>query len=67
MSIAWGVLAQSPKPEAHDKVLDNNSDTYYFNTYWRHARSPEIPWCLNVEARSAIPAALCLFFSRHKK
>ena len=26
MSITWGVLAQSPKPQAHDKVLDNNPD-----------------------------------------
>ena len=26
MSITQGVLAQSPKPEVHDKVLDNNSD-----------------------------------------
>ena len=26
MSITQGVLAQSPEPEAHDKVLDNNPD-----------------------------------------
>ena len=26
MSITRGVLAQSPEPEAHDKVLDNNPD-----------------------------------------
>ena len=26
MSITWGVLAQSPEPEAHDKVFDNNPD-----------------------------------------
>ena len=26
MSITWGVLAQSPEPEAHDKVLDNYPD-----------------------------------------
>ena len=26
MSIAQGVLAQSPKPKAHDRVLDNNPD-----------------------------------------
>ena len=26
MPITRGVLAQSPKPEAHDKVLDNNPD-----------------------------------------
>ena len=26
MSITLGVLAQSPEPEAHDKVLGNNSD-----------------------------------------
>ena len=26
MSITWGVLAQSPEPEAHDKVLGNNPD-----------------------------------------
>ena len=25
MSITRGVLAQSPQPEAHDKVLDNKS------------------------------------------
>ena len=25
MSITRGVLAQSPEPEAHDKVLDNNT------------------------------------------
>ena len=26
MSTTWGVLAQPPKPEAHDKVLDNSPD-----------------------------------------
>ena len=26
MSITRGVFAQSPEPEAHDKVLDNNPD-----------------------------------------
>ena len=26
MSITLGVFAQSPEPEAHDKVLDNNPD-----------------------------------------
>ena len=26
MSITRGVIAQSPEPEAHDKVLDNNPD-----------------------------------------
>ena len=26
MSITWGVLAQSPEPEAHYKMLDNNQD-----------------------------------------
>ena len=26
MSITRGVLAQSPEPEVHDKVLDNNPD-----------------------------------------
>ena len=26
MSITRGVVAQSPEPEAHDKVLDNNPD-----------------------------------------
>ena len=26
MSITRGVLAQSPEPEAHDKVLENNPD-----------------------------------------
>ena len=26
MSTTQGALAQSPKPEAHDKVLDNNPD-----------------------------------------
>ena len=26
MSITPGVLAQSPEPEAHDKVFDNNPD-----------------------------------------
>ena len=26
MSITRGVLAQSPEPEAHDKVFDNNPD-----------------------------------------
>ena len=26
MTIARGVLARSPEPEAHDKVLDNNPD-----------------------------------------
>ena len=26
MSITRGVLEQSPEPEAHDKVLDNNPD-----------------------------------------
>ena len=26
MSITRGVLAQSPEPKAHDKVLDNNPD-----------------------------------------
>ena len=26
MSITRGVLAQSPEPEAHDKVLDNNPE-----------------------------------------
>ena len=26
MSITRGVLAQSPEPEAHDEVLDNNPD-----------------------------------------
>ena len=26
MAITRGVLAQSPEPEAHDKVFDNNPD-----------------------------------------
>ena len=26
MSITWEVLSQSPEPEAHDKVFDNNPD-----------------------------------------
>ena len=31
-SISQGVLAQSPEPEAHDKVLDNNPDR---NGIWK--------------------------------
>ena len=34
MSITRGVLAQSPEPEAHDKVLDNNPDRIGFWKYW---------------------------------
>ena len=30
MSITRGVLAQSPEPEAHIKVLDNNPDKLEF-------------------------------------
>ena len=30
MSITQGVLAQSPEPEARDKVLDNNPDRIGF-------------------------------------
>ena len=34
MSITRGVLAQSPEPEAHDKVLDNNPDRIGFWKCW---------------------------------
>ena len=34
MSIARRVLAQSPEPEAHDKVLDNNSDRIGIWKFW---------------------------------
>ena len=34
MPITRGVLAQSPKPEAHDKVLENNPDRIGFWTCW---------------------------------
>ena len=30
MSITRGVLAQSPEPEAHDKVLDNNPGPHWW-------------------------------------
>ena len=30
MSITQGVLAQTPEPEAHDKVLENNPDRMEF-------------------------------------
>ena len=34
MSITQGVLAQSPAPEAHDKMLDNNPDRIGIWKYW---------------------------------
>ena len=34
MLITWGLLAQSPEPEAHDKVLDNNLDRIGIWKYW---------------------------------
>ena len=34
MSITRGVLAQSPEPEAHDKVLDNNPDRIGIWKFW---------------------------------
>ena len=34
MSITRGVFAQSPEPEAHDKVLDNNPDRIGIWKYW---------------------------------
>ena len=34
MSITRGVLAQSPEPEAHDKVLDNNPDRIGILNCW---------------------------------
>ena len=34
MPITRGVLAQSPEPEAHDKVLENNPDRIGFWTCW---------------------------------
>ena len=33
MSTTRGVLAQSPEPEAHDKVLDNNPDRIGIGIY----------------------------------
>ena len=34
MPITRGVLAQSPEPEAHDKVLDNNPDRIEIGKCW---------------------------------
>ena len=34
MSITWGVLAQSPEPEPHDKVIDNNPDRSGIWKFW---------------------------------
>ena len=41
MSIARGVLAQSPEPEAHDKVLDNNPDRIGIWKCWILRGKPE--------------------------
>ena len=38
LSITRGVLAQSPEPKAHDKVLDNNPDRigiWKFGEIWK--------------------------------
>ena len=46
MSITWGVLAQSPKSKAHDKVLDNNRDQlgiWKINVFLRRRRKLEYP------------------------
>ena len=38
MSITPGVLAQSPEPEAHDKVFDNNPDRIGIWKCWSYHR-----------------------------
>ena len=45
MSITQGVLAQSPEPEAHDKVLDNNPDRIGIWKCWifEERGKPEYP------------------------
>ena len=42
MSITRGVLAQSPEPEAHDKVLDNNPDRMEMLVFEERGK-PEYP------------------------
>ena len=41
MSTTRGVLAQSPEPEAHNKVLDNNPDRIGNRGYYMAARGYE--------------------------
>ena len=44
MSITRGVLVQSPEPEAHDKLLDNNPDRIGIWKCWFLRRGkPEYP------------------------
>ena len=43
MSITRGVLAQSPEPKAHDKVLDNNPDRIGIWKCWFLRRGPGKP------------------------
>ena len=42
MSITRGVLAQSPEPEAHDKVLDNNPDRIGARTRTNNKLNPHM-------------------------